>query len=135
MFDLSEEYLQEIGIATMPEPAKSQLISSIQTLVQNRVNLKLADSLTDDKVSELERISNSIDDAKWWLGENFPKYESSAEFENFKSNFNIDSDESKSIFAQTKWLQVNVPNFALVLQETLDEVKSELKLVNSAVSA
>ncbi len=134
MFELSEEYLVDIGIATMPEPAKSTLVDNIKKLIQNRLNIKLADDLTDEKVSELERISSSIDDAKWWLGENFPKYQGSAEFEQFKKQV-TDGNDPASLFAQSKWFQVNIPNFAVLLQETMDEVKVELKSVGTGVPA
>lgn len=134
MFDLSEEFLADIGISTMPEPARSTLVTNIQKLVQNRLNLKLADELTDEKVDELERISSSVDDAKWWLGENFPKYESSPEYEQFKIQVK-EGDDPISLFAQSKWFQVNIPNFALLLQETLEEVKNELKTIGTGVEA
>ncbi len=134
MFELSEEYLVDIGIATMPEPAKSTLVDNIKKLIQNRLNIKLADDLTDEKVSELERISSSIDDAGWWLGENFPKYQGSAEFEQFKKQV-TDGNDPASLFAQSKWFQVNIPNFAVLLQETMDEVKVELKAVGTGVPA
>jgi hypothetical protein len=134
MFELSEEYLVDIGIATMPEPAKSTLVDNIKKLIQNRLNIKLADDLTDEKVSELERISSSIDDAKWWLGENFPKYQGSAEFEQFKKQV-TDGNDPASLFAQSKWFQVNIPNFAVLLQETMEEVKVELKAVGTGVPA
>ena len=134
MFELNEEYLADIGIATMPEPARSTLVSNIKKLIQNRLNIKLADELTDEKVSELERISSSIHDAKWRLGENFPKYQGSAEFEQFKNQV-TDGSDPVSLFAQSKWFQVNIPNFALVLQQTLDEVKQELKTVGTGVPA
>jgi hypothetical protein len=132
MFDLNEDYLADIGLDTMPEPARSTLITNIKKLVQNRLNIKLADDLTDEKVDELERISTSHDDAKWWLGENFPRYESYPEFEQFKQQVAEGSD-SVSLFAQSKWFQVNIPNFSTLLQETLDEVKSELKTIGTGV--
>lgn len=134
MFELSEDYLADIGIATMPEPAKSTLVDNIKKLIQNRLNIKLADELTDEKVGELERISTSLDDARWWLGENFPKYQSSAEFEQFKKQV-TDGNDPVSLFAQSKWFQVNIPNFAVLLQETMDEVKVELKAVGTGVPA
>lgn len=134
MFELSEEYLADIGIATMPEPARSTLIENIKKLIQNRLNLKLADELTDEKVAELERISTSLDDAKWWLGENYPRYEGSPEYEQFKKQVNEGNDPI-ALFAQSKWLQVNIPNFAMLLQETLDEVKGELKTVGTGTQA
>jgi hypothetical protein len=134
MFELSEEYLADIGIGTMPEPAKSTLVDNIKKLIQNRLNIKLADDLTDEKVSELERISSSADDAKWWLGENFPKYQGSPEFEQFKKQV-TDGNDPVSLFAQSKWFQVNIPNFAVLLQETMEEVKVELKAVGTGVPA
>lgn len=131
MFELNEDFLTEIGIATMPEPARSTLVANIQKMVQDRVNIRIADELTDEKVDELERISTSLDDAKWWLGENMPRYEGSVEFEQFRQQV-TDSDPI-TLFAQTKWIQMNIPNFAAVLQETLDQVKDELKTIGTGV--
>lgn len=134
MFELSEEYLTDIGIATMPEPARSTLIANIQKMIQGRLNIKLADDLTDEKVTELENISTSHDSAKWWLGENIPKYESTMEFEQFKLQVNEGGDPV-ALFAQSKWIQMNIPNFATLLQETLVEVKSELQTIGTGVPA
>lgn len=132
MFELSEEYLAEIGIATMPEPARSTLVSNIQKLIQGRLNIKLADVLDDNKVSELERVSTSTDDAKWWLGENYPKYEGTLEYDQFKQQV-AEGEDPIVLFAQTKWFQMNIPNFSTYLEETLEEVKSELKTVGTGV--
>lgn len=132
MFDLSDEFLADIGISTMPEPARSTLVNNIKKLVQSRLNVKIADELSDEKVDELERISSTQDDAKWWLGENLPRYESSEEFEQFKKQLVNDSDPV-ILFAQSKWFQINIPNFAPLLQETLEEVKGELKTIGTGV--
>ena len=134
MFELSDEYLAEIGISTMPEPARSTLITNIQKMIQGRVNLRIADELSDEKAAELERISTSLDDAKWWLGENYPKYDGSLEFDQFKQQVK-EGEDPVSLFAQVKWFQMNIPNFATYLQETLDEVKGELKTVGTGVPA
>lgn len=133
MFELSEEFLVDVGIATMPEPARSTLVSNIQKMIQTRINIKLADQLTDEKVDELERISTSVDDAKWWLGENMPKYESTSEFEQFKQQ--VTEGDPVALFAQTKWFQMNIPNYTAVLQDTLDEVRNELKTIGTGASA
>jgi hypothetical protein len=129
MFELTDEFLKDTNVATMPEPMRSTMISNIKKLVQNRVNIKLADDLTDDKVDELERISTSVDNAKWWLGENISKYMDSAEFIQFKKQV-YDGDPDQ-LFAQSKWFQMNVPSFTAILEETLEEVKAELNTIGS----
>lgn len=134
MFELNEAFLADIGIASMPQPARDTLVANIKKMIQDRITIKLADELTDEKVNELERISTSHDDARWWLGENIPRYEGSAEYEQFKQQV-ADGDDPVSLFAQSKWFQINVPNFAIVLQETLDEVKSELITIGTGVPA
>lgn len=131
MFELSEEFLADIGISTMPEPARSTLVANIQKMIQDRVNIKLADDLTDDKVDELERISTSPDAARSWLSDNMPNYEGSSEFEQFKQQ--VTDGDPAALFAQSKWFQSNIPNFAVVLQETIDEVKDELKTIGTGV--
>ena len=134
MFELSDQYLEDIGIASMPEPARSTLITNIQKLIQDRLNLRIADELSDEKVAELERISTSLDDAKWWLGENYPRYEGSLEFDQFKQQAK-EGEDPVSLFGQVKWFQMNIPNFAVYLQETLEEVKGELKTIGTGVPA
>lgn len=134
MFDLSEEFLNEIGIATMPEPARSTLVVNIQKMIQGRLNIRLADVLSDEKVGELERVSTSIDDARNWLISNYPTFESTPEFEQFKQQV-AEGEDPVSLFAQSKWLQTNVPDFSTTLSQIYDEVKNELKTIGTGVPA
>lgn len=131
MFELSDEYLSELGVMNMPEPGKSNLIKNIKSMIQSRVIIKLADKMTEEKADELERIGQSPDEARAWLTNNLPKFESSPEFEQFKSY--ISDGDPVTLFAQSKWFDVNLPAYPGVLQQTLDEVKLELKTVAGRV--
>jgi len=133
MFEINDDFLKDIGIFTMPEPARGTLVGNIEKMIQNKINIRLAEDLSDEKVDEIERISTSLDDAKWWLGENLPRYEGTKEYELFKQQ--VTDGDPIMLFAQTKWLQMNVPNFAIVLQETMDETREELKTIGNPAPA
>ena len=56
------------------------------------------------------------------------------EFDQFKQQAK-EGEDPVSLFGQVKWFQMNIPNFAVYLQETLEEVKGELKTIGTGVPA
>jgi hypothetical protein len=131
MFELDDQFLTDIGIINMPEPARGKLIQGIQKMVQDRVTIELSNQLTDEIVEQLEQIGTSKEAAENWLAQHLPQYATSAEFEQFKTR--VTDGDPVMLFAQTKWIDANIPNFPAILLQVLTEVKGELKTINGKV--
>ena len=130
MFSIDEKFMEEIGIMTMPQEARDQLVAGIEESIQNRVLMSVADDVTDFLQSELDGIGESDDFAKEWLSKNMPHYAGSNEFKQFSENV-TESEETTvdQLYAYAKWFEMNIPNFAGVVEQAKEQVKQELKQV------
>lgn len=76
MFKLDDNFLQEIGLGTLPQDQKAQMLRDIYETLELRVGMKLAEQMTDAQLDEFEALVDKKDDpaALKWLESNFPHY-------------------------------------------------------------
>ncbi len=73
---IDDSLLQELGLASLPQPDKTSLLKHIYETLEMRVGMRLADQMTNAQLDEFERFFNAQDDAGAfrWLETNFPNY-------------------------------------------------------------
>jgi hypothetical protein len=128
MFGIEDKFLEEIGIANMPEPAKNHLIEGIQQTIQDRVLIALSDQIDEFLTNELEQINQSPEFAEQWLKKNLPHYEGSQQYKQFAEI--VPNENSKQLYAQSKWFEMNIPTYPETIERVIGQVKQELKTVN-----
>jgi hypothetical protein len=134
MYELDDNFLTEIGIANMSEPAKGKLVAGIQQTISDRVLIKIADQVDEKLIDQLEAINGeSPEAAKKWLESNLPNYADSADFKLFSDT--VGSDNAIQLFAQSKWFETNLPTFPAIVEQTASEVQDELKTVGKAANS
>lgn len=134
MFDIDEKFMEEIGILTMPQEARDQLVAGIEESIKNKVLIAVADDLTDFLQSELEGIGDSSEFANEWLSRNLPHYAGSNEFKLFsESAGSVEGMTTEQLYAYTKWFEINVPAFGSILERVKEQVKQDLKQVSGKV--
>ena len=76
MFKLDDNFLQDIGLGTLPQEQKAQMLRDIYETLELRVGMKLAEQMTDAQLDEFEALVDKKDDpaALKWLETNFPHY-------------------------------------------------------------
>lgn len=130
MFSIDEKFMEEIGILTMPQEARDNLVAGIEETMKNRVLIAIADDLTDFLQTELENISESSEFARDWLSKNIPHYASSKEFEQFRENAKpTEGMTVEQLYTFSKWFEMNIPTFGSTLETVKEQMKQELKLV------
>lgn len=85
---LDNDLLGELGLATLPEADKPQMLTHIRETLEMRVGTRLAEQMSDAQLDEFERFVQTQDDqgALNWLETNFPNYKDvvNEEFEKLK---------------------------------------------------
>lgn len=134
MFSLDEGFLKELGIADLPEDVKGPLAEKLEAQIQDRISLKFAEGLTEAQIDEFGKINEGeMSDVMWWLRGVDPQYETSGQFVQLKEGAkDVGEDEIVRQYAQMKWLERNVPDYAGIVLETLNEVKEEILGVKKA---
>ena len=130
MYNLDDNFLTEIGIIDMPEPARGKLVEGIQQTINNRIGLELGDELTDFLVDELTQINNSPEFAKKWLEANIPHYVGTSEFSQFSQLISREGADVTQLYAQSKWFEKHLPTLPIVTERVVNEVMQEIKAIN-----
>lgn len=76
MFKLDNNFLDEIGLGSLPENDKAAMLHHIYETLELRVGMRLAEQMTDAQLDEFEAFIDKNDEAgaKQWLDTNLPQY-------------------------------------------------------------
>jgi len=74
MTQLDETFLADVGLGNAPQAVKDKTLAIAQDTLQGRVGDRLADELTDEQLTEFEKIADDTQKANEWLMQNFPNY-------------------------------------------------------------
>jgi len=76
MFKLDDNFLQELGLGSLPAQEKNKMLAHIYETLEMRVGMKLAEQMSNDQLDEFESFIDKNDEAGAlkWLETNFPDY-------------------------------------------------------------
>jgi len=134
MFQLDEKFLQDIGLNSMPEDQKKPFLQHIYDELELRVGTKLSDGMSDEQLEEFEAIIDKKDNIVIeWLAKYTPDYYNDPAFIKLQSVTQLDANDPnlRSEYAATKWLEVNRPDYKIVVTQVLDDLKKEV-IANSS---
>lgn len=109
MFKLNNELLEELGLGALPPTEKNTMLKHIYETLEQRVGIKLAEKMTNDQMSEFERL--------------MPYPGDSAEI--------VAQKES----AAKQWLETSFPDYKQVVANELEALKTEIKQVAPQIVA
>ena len=71
--EFNEQFLQEMGLSSMPEEQKKKFLAYIQEELEIRIGERIAKGLTETQLNEFDMISDQSEATKW-LEKNRPDY-------------------------------------------------------------
>jgi hypothetical protein len=76
MFQLDNNFLEELGLGSLPVVEKDKMKAHIYETLEMRVGMRLASGMSDAQLDEFETLMNNQDEAGAlkWLETNFPNY-------------------------------------------------------------
>lgn len=76
MFKLDDNFLKELGLEALPAEEKKKMLAHIYETLELRVGMRLAQNMTDEQLSDFERLMDANDEAGAlkWLETNIPNY-------------------------------------------------------------
>lgn len=129
MFNLDDQFLADIGLASLPDDQKQEFLRHIYEELELRVGTKLSDGLSDAQLEQFEKIIDrdqpTIDA---WLAQYVPNYQSDEIFTRMQQATKLDASDPglKGEYVATKWLEVNRPDYRQVVAQVLDDLKREI---------
>ncbi len=130
MFQLDDQFLQDLGLAQLPEDQKQAFLAHILETLEERVGMRLSDGLSDAQLAEFESIIDKQPGAiEAWLAANAPNYREDPLYVRLQETTDTTGDNPPDLaaeFAATKWLEINRPDYRQVVAEVLEALKREI---------
>ena len=136
MFQLDDQFLQDIGLADLPEDQKKPFLQHVYDQLEYRVGVRLSEGMSDAQLEEFEAIIDKkpeVIDA--WVAQYAPNYTADDLFVKIQAASGLVAGDPlvKSEYAATKWLEVNRPDYRDVVASTLSELKQEISGSRDAI--
>lgn len=129
MFQLDDQFLQDIGLADLPDEQKKPFLQHVYDQLEYRVGVRLSEGMTDGQLEEFESIIDRKQDViDGWVARFAPDYLNDPLYGKIQTASGLPAGDGriKSEYAATKWLEVNRPDYRDVVAKTLEELKSEI---------
>lgn len=129
MFQLDENFLQELGLDSLPAEQKKAFLQHIYEELELRVGTKLSEGLKESQMQEFEAfVDQNEEKVRDWLADNLPHYAEQPDFQRLSATAPAGTPEIAvlSEYASLKWLELNRPDYRQVVAAELDALKSEI---------
>ena len=71
--EFNEQFLQEMGLSSMPEEQKQKFLDYVEEQLEIRIGERISRGLTEEQLNEFDIIEDPAEAAKW-LEKNRPDY-------------------------------------------------------------
>lgn len=136
MFQLDDQFLQDIGLADLPEEQKKPFLQHVYDQLEYRVGVRLSEGMSDAQLEEFEAIIDRKQDVvDAWVAQYTPEFMNDELYGKIQAGSGLPAGDFriKAEYAATKWLEVNRPDYRDVVARTLDELKGEISQNRSAI--
>lgn len=136
MLRLDDNFLNELGLGSMPDHEKKPFIAHIYDELEQRVGVRLSKGLTNQQMEEFELIaSGSKESISRWLESNVPDYQNRSDYANLATASGLvsGSPELDLEYASSKWFDKNIPGYQKEIEQELNIIKEEIKKNKDAI--
>jgi len=129
MFQLDDNFLNDLGLGGLPEDQKQAFKEHIYSELELRVGVRLSDGLSDQQLGEFESfVDRDTPKVHAWITANTPTYIQDPAYTQLKAGAPQGTDESVILaeYASLKWLGINRPDYREVVTQVLAELKGEI---------
>lgn len=136
MFQLDDKFLEDVGLAGLPEDQKKPFLQHTYDQLEYRVGVRLSEGMSDAQLEEFEAIIDRKEEVvAGWLTQHAPNYQQEEIFQRLMVASSLPADDPglRAEYAATKWLEVNRPDYRDVVAKTLDEIKEEIRNNKDAI--
>lgn len=136
MFQLDDNFLNDLGLNELPEAERKAFLVHIYSELELRVGVKLSEGLSEAQLGEFESfVDRKEDKVRAWVEANAPDYKNDPAYIQLKEGSADGADDAILLaeYASLKWLGINRPNYREVVSKVLEELKAEIKENRSTI--
>jgi len=129
MFQLDDNFLNDVGLGSLPDNQKQAFLQHIYEELELRVGTKLSEGLSEQQMAEFEAfVDQSEEQVLGWYAKTLPDYASRQDFVQLKQAAPEGTSELSVLceYGSLKWLEINRPDYRDVVAAELDALKQEI---------
>lgn len=129
MFQLDDNFLQQVGLGDLPDDQKQAFLAYFREQLEFRVGTKLSEGLSDAQLSEFEAfIDRNMDITNQWIANNAADYQNDPVYQKLKGGAPASASDNDILaeYASLRWLSLNRPDYRDVVAATMDELRQEV---------
>lgn len=129
MFQLDDQFLNDVGLGTLPDDQKKPFLQHTYDQLEYKVGISLSEGMSDAQLEEFEAIIDRKEEiVSAWLTQHAPDYQNEEVYKRLQQASGLPAGDPglRAEFAATKWLEVNRPDYRDVVARTLEEIKKEI---------
>ncbi len=130
MFQLDENFLNDVGLGDLPDDQKQALLQHIYSELELRVGTKLSEGLSDDQLAQFEAfVDRDEQKVMSWFERFLPNYLDAEDFKQLKASAPADVDNLVLVseYGSLKWLEMNRPDYKQVVATELETLKNFIR--------
>ena len=129
MFQLDDNFLNDLGLGALPEEQKKAFLQHVYDELELNVGTKLSEGLNEAQLQEFEAfVDRDEEKVRAWFEKNMPDYADRPDFQQLKASAPAEVAEIVvlSEYGSLKWLEMNRPDYRQVVSSELEKVKQEI---------
>lgn len=129
MFQLDDNFLQQVGLGSLPDDQKQAFLAYFREQLELRVGTKLSEGLSDAQLSEFEAfIDRNMDITNQWIANHAADYQNDQVYQKLKGGAPASASDNDILaeYASLRWLSLNRPDYRDVVAATMDELRQEV---------
>jgi hypothetical protein len=130
MFQLDDNFLQDVGLAGLPDDQKQAFLQHIYEELELRVGTKLSEGLNEQQMGEFESfVDQDEEKVRNWFTTNMPDYATRQDFVQLMQSAPQGTQELAVLceYGSLKWLELNRPDYKSVVATELEQLKNEIR--------
>ena len=128
LIKLDNNFLEEIGLGSLAEDRKQEVLQEIYRELEIAVGEKLTEGMSDDLLDEFGLFVDMDEEGmKEWFAEYLPNFKERDDYKQLRAaNEDVPEIEVMSEYGAMKWLEKNRPDSPQVVASVLEEIKAEI---------
>ena len=128
MIKIDEKFLDEVGLAQMPEEKKPEFISQTQEELENRVGEKMSEGMTLNQLREFDGIMNNDRNTMVHVLSQIGDYREDELYQKLLKRHGVSEGTLEILgeYLSVKWIQINRPDYATITANVASELKDEI---------
>ena len=136
MFQLDDNFLQQVGLGSLPDDQKQAFLAYFREQLELRVGTKLSEGLSDAQLGEFEAfIDRNMDTTNQWIATNAADYQNDPVYQKLKGGAPASASDNDILaeYASLRWLSLNRPDYRDVVAATMEELRQEVLANKDAI--